>query len=188
MTTQNLPSDRNRDQQDGVETQTWGTIEYVDGKGAVLKTNGTGTIDEEVTLINTGYGFNIPQDSDAEVTVLSAGSDTNGKYAMPHIPHEMQRPWKENAGGVQNPLDPNKCLEFSPNMTHIRDTLVALCESGILEIQDGGEVIIRGNLRIQGEIQAGGNISTPGTVFGAVGPDPGAPAGAAPAIDAFSGF
>lgn len=193
MTTQNNFPGRNRDQQDGTETHLWNEIEYVKDNGAVLKVKGTGTEDEEVTLANFGYGFNVPTDTDLEVTVVSDGSDTNNKYGMPQIPHASQRAWKENTGGIQNPLDGTKAVEFSPNGTHIRDALVALSEAGILTVDDGGNVYIRGALHVQGAINAGGDISTPTNLNAAMGPPSpdtavGTSAGAAPTIPTFSGY
>lgn len=153
MTSQNTFGGRNRDIQDGAETHLWGKLEYVEGQGAVMRVKGTGTQDDEVTLINTGFGFNLPEDTDAEVTVLADGSDTNNKYAMPHIPHGAQRAWREMTGGVQNPMDPNKALEFNPKMAHILEQVVALGTSGMLEV-NGGQVIIRGDLIVEGSTSA----------------------------------
>ncbi len=170
MTTQQRFGDRTRDQQDGTETHLWDEIEYVSDAGAILKVKGTGTQDEEVTLLNSGYGFNLPSNTDTEVTLFAAGSDTNNKYGIPHIPPTKQRPWKSGTGGIQHPNDPDKAVEFGDKNTHLTDAIVALGLAGILEVNNG-TVYIRGDLVVSGSssatnrlgaIPAGGATPVPG--------------------------
>jgi len=75
-------SSRTRDIQDLVERGVWGSLVYVPGAGASMSVRGTGTLDEEVPLLNLGYGFNLPNDSDAEMVMLSLGSDVNDKVVL----------------------------------------------------------------------------------------------------------
>ena len=110
-----------RDRQDHVERGTWGILEYVDGAGAVMSVRGTGTLDEEVPVLNSGYGFNLSQDSNAEVVMISLGADVNDKVALPTIPRDQQHKWPAGTGGVQNPTDPNRRIEFNGDETWIKD-------------------------------------------------------------------
>lgn len=164
MTTYNTFSERNRDNQDGIERHVWGKKEYVKGAGSILKVKGTGTEDQEVVVVNVGYSFNVPENYNTEVLALSDGSDTNQKYGFPNLPRDKQREWKENTGGVQNPLDPDKALEFNPKRAHIREGNVALGVGGIVEV-DGDTVYIRGNLVISGDLSIGGNLNVKGNIF-----------------------
>lgn len=158
MTTTNTPGIRNRDNQDATELGIWGKIEYISGKGSVLKVRGTDTVDEEATVINIGGGMNLPENSDAEVIMFAMGSDTNHKYVLLQIPHKVQRQWAEGTGGTQNPLDGDKAVEFNTKRIHNTDPNFAVGE-GLFEVV-GGNVIVRGNLVVQGTIQATGDIGT----------------------------
>lgn len=121
MTSWNAFSDRNRDQQDGFERGVWGEVEYVDGAGAVMRIRGTGTEDEEAPILNTGFGFNLPKDSNAEVFMVSHGSDTNQKYVIPTIPRDKQRKWAEGAGGIQHPTNGDRAFEINNTDTWLKD-------------------------------------------------------------------
>jgi hypothetical protein len=110
-----------RDRQDHVERGTWGNLQYIDGAGAVMSVRGTGTLDEEVPVMNLGYGFNLPQDSNSEVVMLSLGADVNDKVAVPTIPRDQQHQWPPGTGGVQNPTDPARRIEFNDDETWIKD-------------------------------------------------------------------
>ena len=112
---------RNRDQQDGFERHVWGDIEYVDGAGAVARVRGTGTEDSEAPILNTGYGMQYSKNFNTEVMLVSLGSDTDQKYAIVTIPRDKQRRWAEGTGGVQNPLDPERAIEFSKDGIHLKD-------------------------------------------------------------------
>lgn len=136
MTTFNHFPGRNRDMQDGFERGVWGAIEYVQGAGAIMRVRGTGTVDEEAPVLNTGYGFNVPENYNTECFLVSHGSDTNQKYVMPCIPRDKQRQWPENTGGVQNPVDADRYLEFNEKRAYVKDQGFALLD-GALELKDG---------------------------------------------------
>lgn len=174
MTTYNHHRTRNRDQQDLVKRHVWGSVEYTDA-GAILTVSGTGTTDEEVPVLNTGYAFNVPKDYNTEVMLISFGSDTTLKYAIPSIPRDKQRPWKENAGGVQNPIDPAKALEFNPKRAHVKEKNFALGDNGEVELLDGvlyirvpvvidASIQIKGNLDVSGDVQVGGSAVIGGSL------------------------
>src|SRR4029077_16935872 len=124
---------------------------------------GTGSVDEEMPVINTGYGFSLAKDSNAEVLSFYIGSDTNQKFALPTIPHDKQRQWGEGHGGVQSPTDPERYLEFNSKRTHLKDGAYAFGATGGLEIS-GNTVTIRGNLVVEGSLTAGGGIGAGGTI------------------------
>lgn len=173
MTTTKSFDERNRDIQDGFERHVFGNLEYSEGAGALLRVRGTGTIDEDVPLMNSGYGFNVPANFNTEVFLQSDGSDAAGKFAVMTLPRDKQRKWAVNTGGVQNPVDPEKALEFNEKRTHVTEEKFAV-GGGILEVIDGkvyirGDLHVEGNLYVGGSIQAGGSISTAGSF---VGPDP----------------
>ena len=135
--------ERTRDIQDYNERGVWGALEYVNGAGAVVRIRGTDTIDEEAPLLNTGYGFNVPQDYNTEVVMLSLGSDTNQKYAVASIPRDKQRQWAENTGGVQNPIDPEKALEFGPDGVWVKEGTVFFGDDkGVKVTVSGGNVTL----------------------------------------------
>lgn len=168
MTSFNHYRSRNRDQNDGVRRHVWGDSEHTD-TGTLLTVRGAGTLDEQVPVLNTGYGFNVPKNYNTEVMVVSFGSDTNNKYAIPSIPRNKQRPWKANTGGVQNPLDPGKALEFNPVRSHLREANVALGNGGEVELKDGKlyirvDVIIEGNLQVTGNLEVKGKITSEGKI------------------------
>lgn len=148
MSTFNTFSDRNRDQQDGTERHIYSKIEAVDGGGHIIKTKGTGTVDEEVMLFNNGQSGNYPADTDAEVIVLAGGSDTNQKYALLAIPHTYERSWAEGTNGIQAWNSKERYVEFNKKRTHISDKKVAIGEGGAIEIVDG-KVYIRGEVHIE---------------------------------------
>lgn len=171
MTSFSSESGDRRDRQDLVERHVFGAQEYVAGAGSVVRVRGTGTEDQEATVINAGYGFNLAKDTNAEVMLLSAGSDTNMKFALMTIPHDKQRQWKEGRGGVQNPLDASHALEFKDGKVHLTKGEFAVGESGIVEVKDG-VVYIRGNLVVSGTVTANGQVITP-TVSSGTEPIPG---------------
>lgn len=146
MTTFNQFADRNRDQQDGYERGVWGSLEYTDKAGAVLKVRGTGvdggTLDEEVPLLNTGYGFNVKQNYNTEVLLLSMNSDTNQKYAVPSIPRDKQRKWPENTGGVQHPTNPDKFMQLDDDQIWLHDGVFVLGNNKELKITINGGTIV----------------------------------------------
>lgn len=143
---------RTRDNQDGVERGVWGKREDVDGAGSIMSVRGTGTVDEEVPIANFGYGFNIEDDSNAEVTMLALGNDVNNKMAMPHLPKDKQHPWKKGTGGIQHPTDPNRRVEFNGDETFLRDGTFIIGTNRELKITvDGSNVTIEtgGDLKLK---------------------------------------
>lgn len=156
MTSFNRFQDRNRDQQDGYERGVWGSLEYVDGAGAILKVRGTGvedgTLDEEVPLLNTGYGFNVAQNYNTEVLMLAMNSDTNQKYGVATIPRDKQRKWPEGTGGVQHPTNAEKFVQLDDDRIWLKDGTFALGNNQELKITiSGGNVTIStaGDLNIE---------------------------------------
>jgi len=160
MTTQMEFSDRNFDLQDGVERGVWGKLEYIEGAGATITVRGTGTVDEEAVVLNIGQAMNLPEDSNTEVFLLVSGSDTTQKYALLTIPRDKQRQWKENTGGIQNPTDPEKAVEFNEKRTHVTEDNFAVGPKGTIEVKDG-VTYIRGDLVVAGVATVNGRVITP---------------------------
>lgn len=187
MTTTKSFDERNRDTQDGFERHAFEELTYVEGAGAVVRVTGTGTVDEDVPVINSGYGFNLPAGFNTECFLQSDGSDSSGKFAVMSLPRNKQRQWKVNTGGVQNPVDPAKALEFNSKRTHVTEDNFAVGAGGFFEVI-GDTLYIRGNLSIEkdlkvgGSIQAGGSISTAGSF---IGPEPSGRGEPPPAIPGF---
>lgn len=162
--TQRYP-ERTRDIQDGFERHVWGEVTHVSGAGSVIKVRGTGTVDEEAPVLNNGYGFNLPKDSNAEVFLLSSGSDTNNKMAFATLPRDKQRPWKEGTGGVQHPTDKDFALEFNAKRSWITKDKFAVGQKGIFEVV-GDKVYIRGSLIVDKTVTANEQVITPVTNAG----------------------
>jgi len=159
-------SSRTRDIQDLVERGVWGSLVYVPGAGASMSVRGTGTLDEEVPLLNLGYGFNLPADSDAEMVMLSLGSDVNDKVVIATIPRGLQHQWGEGQGGVQHPTDPARRIEFNADETFLTDgnyvlgpnrsiTLGIVGDNATFNLAGGGTI----NIAADGEVTIGGNVS-----------------------------
>lgn len=159
MTSFNDFQERNRDMQDGVERFIWGKLEHFN-TGATIKLRGNGTEEEEVIVINSGQGMNFPENHNTEVIVIASGSDTNMKFALLTIPRDKQRPWKEGTGGVQNPMDPAKAVEFNDKRTHLTEGNVAIGMDGIFEVKDG-KVYIRAELVVEGQITSNNRFKSP---------------------------
>lgn len=188
MTTTKSFDQRNRDIQDGFERHVFEELTYVEGAGAVIRVSGTGTVDEDVPVINTGYGFSVPKGFNTECFLQSDGSDSAGKFGVMTLPRDKQRKWNVNTGGVQNPIDPEKALEFNQKRTHVTEEKFAVGEGAFEVIGDTiyirGNLSISGDLKVGGTIQAGGNISTAGRY---IGPEPsgrGEPPDPIPGFDA----
>jgi len=187
MTTHKNFSGRNRDIQDHNERHVFGALKYLDKSGAVVTVNGTGTQDQEAIVLNTGYGLNFDDNENAEVVLLSLGSDKSQKFAILSIPRDKQRKWGKGKGGVQNPLDPEKAIEFNGKRTWATEPNFAVGQ-GLFEVVDG-EVLFRVKVRfaddieVGGKVQAGGDVSTAGQF---VGPDPKGRGEKPPAIPGFS--
>lgn len=87
-----------------------------------MRVRGTGgTEDEEAPVMNTGYGFNVGQNYNTEVMLVSLNSDTNQKYALPTIPRDKQRQWPVNSGGIQHPTNREKFVELNDGEIWLRD-------------------------------------------------------------------
>lgn len=158
---------RDRDQQDGTERHVYGKIEYISGKGAIIKVRGTGTIDEEAVLLNTGASANYPENHNTEVILLAGGSDTNQKYAILTIPRDKQRKWKEGTGGIQHPTNGDLALEFNEKRTHLTDGNYAVGDGGTFEVA-GGSVYFRADVYISGSLSVNGALLSPPPSGGAV--------------------
>lgn len=180
MTTSESRQGRTRDLQDSVERGVWGGIEYVNGAGASMTVNGTGTVDYEVPMMNMGYGFNLGASANAEMIMLSLGSDPNDKVVFPTLPRDVQHPWGEGEGGMQHPTDPDRRIEFNANETFLRDgAFVVGSNREVTIIVDGTNVTITtsGNATvnaatatvnadstINGTLTVNGNVDTTGTL------------------------
>lgn len=161
---------RVNDLQDQIGRGVYGKWTAVDGAGSVMSVRGTGTLlDEEVPVVNFGYGFRLADNADADVFMLAVGADVNDKVAMPTIPRNLQHPWGVGQGGVQHPTDPNRRLEFNQNETWLKDGAFRIgnggevsisVSSGIVSItlNGGADLQINGNVRINGDLEATGGV------------------------------
>lgn len=165
MTSYNGYPGRNRDMQDMLERHVYVDMEYVPNAGSVVKVKGTGTEDQEVPVIATGFGFRAPKDTDLEVLVVGGGSDTNLKFAMLQLPADKQREWAEGRSGVQNALDPTHAIEFRDGRAHITKGTFTVGDGSIFEVTPTG-VIIRGNLAVSGVITSSERVVAPVVVQG----------------------
>jgi len=134
-----------RDQQDHIERHVWSEQKYVKGAGSIIKVRGTDTKDEEtaVTVVGSGTSFNLKKDHNAEVFELSGGADTTLKLAILTIPKDKQRKWKEEHGGVQNPLDNEWALDFGKEKAHVTKKEFAVGKDGEFEIDKSKNVYFR---------------------------------------------
>lgn len=164
MTTDRPYNERNRDNQDMTERHVWGELKYTKS-GALMRVRGTGTSDEQIPVMNFGYSFNVPANYNTEVFTLADGSDMLLKFALPTLPRDKQRQWKENSGGVQNPVDASKALEFNEKRTHLTQQEFAVGPQGIIEVI-GDTVYIRGNLVVAGSLNVNGSVTTGSIFFG----------------------
>lgn len=142
---------RTRDIQDGSERGIWGKRKEVDGAGAVMSVRGTATLDLDLPIMNFGYSFNVPEDYNTEVIMMSLGSDTNLKVAIPTIPRDKQHSWPEGTGGVQHPTDPERRIEFNGDETWLKDGVYKLgnnkeltvkIENGVITISASGDMVL----------------------------------------------
>lgn len=159
-----MPDEVNpRDIENIVRLAVWGELKQDEKKGTRININGSSYSQDDIAVLNSGYGFNLSKDSDAEVLLLSIGSDVNQTIAIPSIPWKNQRPWRVNTGGIQNPLDPEKAFEFNKTRSHLLDPNFAIGENGILEVK-GDTVYIRGNLIIEKDLDIGGDLRVGGKI------------------------
>lgn len=187
MTTFKNFNERNRDAQDGTERHVYSKLAYMDKSGALVTVKGTGTEDVDAVLVNAGYGFNLEDDSNAEVFLLSNGSDLSQKFAIMTLPRDKQRKWGKGRGGIQNPLDPDKAVELNEKRVHSTDANFAVSPDGAFEIIDGVcyfrvPVRFAEDIQVRGSVQAGGNVST-AALF--IGPEPVGAGQVPPAVPGF---
>jgi hypothetical protein len=152
--------ERNRDIQDGTERHIYKDVEYIDGAGSVVRVEGTGSEDQEAPVIATGYGFTLKKGTDAEVILLSLGSDTDQKYALVQLPADKQRKWPEGRGGVQNPTDATHALEFRDGRLHLTKGSFTVGDGNTIDVRDG-QIYMRGKVTIDGPLIVNGGITTP---------------------------
>lgn len=167
---------RNQDLQDSVERGLWGDVEYVDGAGSVISVRGTGTLDEEIPVLNLGYGFNPGPNANAEVVMLALGSDVNDKVALVTLPRDMQHQWGPGEGGIQSPNNPERRIEINADETWLKDGTYAIgnnkeltvtVSGGNITLATGGNLILNGDLTVNGNVNfAGGTVQHNGTDIG----------------------
>ena len=158
--------DRSKDVQDGLERHIYGELEYHDA-GSIIKVKGTDSGDEEVTVLVMGSGnFKLKKDHDAEVYLLSSSSDTQLKVAVLQIPHDKQRRWPENEGGIQHPTDPEVSVHISDKMTHVTKNKFAVGEKGEFEIKEDTGIFRVKKLIVDGELIVNKRIKTPEMMAG----------------------
>lgn len=143
-----------RDIQDGIERGVWGSVEDVTGAGRVMTVRGTGTVDTELPMMMFGYGFNLAENSNAEVIMVSLGSDVNDKVAIPTLPRDKQHPWGEDEGGIQHPTDPDRRIEFNATDTHHTDGVHTFGPNKELTVTIAGGVV---TLTINGDLNIAAN-------------------------------
>lgn len=156
--------DRSRDLQDSVERGVWGSQTYVAGSGSHMTIRGTGTLDQEVPVMQLGYGFNLPADSNAEVIMLALGSDPYDKVAFPTIPKDLQYQWGEGEGGIQHPTNPDRRIEFNANETHLSDGnyTVGPNKEVTITIAGGNVTIANANITLDGDVAVTGSLAVAG--------------------------
>lgn len=157
---------RNRDQQDGFERHIWGSLEHTDA-GAIMTVKGTDTEDQEAPVLNIGYGFNVPADTNTEVMLVSLGSDTDQKYAVPTIPRDKQRKWAENSGGIQHPTNGDRAVEINGDEVWLKDgtfkigndkEITLTVSGGSATLSFGGTFKIESDVEIEGDLKVSGDV------------------------------
>jgi hypothetical protein len=134
MTSEASASSRNRDQQDSWEMHLFSSQEFISGAGWVMNVAGNRTNDKQAAIWNVGYGMHLPAGTEAEVALVAFGSDPNQKMAVPSIPRDKQREWKEGTSGIQNAIDPAKAIEFNAKRTHATEENIAFGPGGMFEL------------------------------------------------------
>jgi hypothetical protein len=160
-----------RDQQDHIERHVWGEQKYVKGAGSIIKVRGTDTKDQEtaVTVVGSGTSFNLKKDHNAEVYEIAGSADTTLKLAILTIPRDKQRKWKEEHGGIQNPLDNEWALDFGKEKAHVTKKEWAIGKDGEMEIDKQKNVYYRIDKKkhiIDGENIVNVRVKTPQLVQG----------------------
>lgn len=154
--------ERSRDIDEMLRRTVWGSQTYVPGAGSVMNVRGTDYLDEDVPVLNFGYSFNLPQDSNAEVITLAINSDTNQKMALPTLPRDQQRQWPEGSGGIQHPTNPNMYIQFSDNgaVLDIAGTTVTVADDGAVTITTTNQVTVDAP-----QSQFTGDVAIDGSLF-----------------------
>lgn len=159
--------ERSRDVQDHIERHIWGERIYTQAAGSYMKTaRGTDTNDEEVTIIDAGQSFNLKKDSNSEIFFVASSSDTNLKLALLSIPRDKQRRWKEEHGGIQNPLDPEFALDISKELAHITKHFFGVGKDGEFEVKKKEAYFRVDKLIVDGELIVNKQVKTPKIVEG----------------------
>ena len=159
---------RNKDAANNIELTVFESQNYKDS-GGYITVSGTDSKSLNIPVLNIGYSFNLPDKTDSEVLLLGDTSDVNHQIAIMTLPKNISKHWQPKTGGIQNPLDGDKNIEFNPKRVHIREDNVALGNKAQIEIQDNniilrGDVIISGDLHVQGNISSKGNIECLGNI------------------------
>jgi phage baseplate assembly protein gpV len=162
MTSRVQYAERSRDIQDGFERHVLDKIAFDKKAGHSVTVKGTGTQDDDAPMLVGNVGFKLKNGTNAEVFLLSGGSDTNMKFALVTIPRDKQREWKEGRGGVQNPMDPTHALEFKDGNLHLTKGTFTV-GNGTIEVTDG-KINIRSDVTITGKLTVNGGVVSP--IFG----------------------
>lgn len=142
MTTTRYYPQLNRTAQDGFERHVFSRLEHND-TGAVVTVKGTGTEDMEAPVLNMGYGVNYADNTNAEVFLVSLGSDTGMKFAIMSIPRDKQRKWEAGKGGIQHPSNPEKAIEFGDDGVWIKEGVAFLGDDKKVKVTiDGANITI----------------------------------------------
>ena len=158
-------SARSKDVQDGVERHVYGELTYEE-QGSTIKVKGTDTEDQEAFTMIGSASFKLKKDTDAEVFLLASSSDTQLKVAVLTVPHDKQRRWPENEGGVQHPTDQDFALHFSDKLAHLTKNKFAVGEKGEFEVKGDAVYIRAKKVIIDGELVVNKIIKTPQVVQG----------------------
>ena len=144
--------ERSRDLDEMLRRTIWGELRYESGSGGYIQVRGTDYNDEDVPVLNLGYGFNLGTNANAEVITLAMNSDTNQKMALLTLPRDQQRQWPAGTGGFQHPGNPNMFIQFDDDgaVLDVAGTTITVAADGAVTIQTAGNVVIAGdNVDIQ---------------------------------------
>jgi hypothetical protein len=97
---------------------------------------------------------------------MASSSDTQLKMAFQQIPHDKQRRWPENEGGIQHPTDDEFALHFTDDIAHITKNKFAVGEKGEFEIKGDTAYFRTKKIVITGELHVEKIIYTPKVVDG----------------------
>lgn len=158
--------ERSRDIDELLRRAVWGSQTYLPGAGSIMSVRGTDYLDEDMPVINFGYSFNLPADSNAEVITLAVNSDTNQKMALPTLPRDVQHQWGEGQGGIQHPLNPERRIEFNDEETWVKDGKYVLGNNREVSVEVAGGVVtisVNGDANIESSgdmtLSAQGNMT-----------------------------